>query len=98
MVAAKIVFCREVNNNRMQEIDGKGDQAHTNTAVYVSPATKYIQFKEHYSKYLSKWYLNTHQSNNKKGQQAHITDSLTLQLDQLLKYHCYRPGQDAHAE
>ena len=83
MVAAQIVFSREVDNNRMQEIDDKREQAHTNTAIYISPATKYTRFKEHYSKYLGEWYLNTHLTRNKKGQQAYITDSLTLQLDQL---------------
>ena len=83
MVAAQKAFCCQVNNNRMQEIDDKWEQAHTNTAIYVSPTTKYTRFKEHYSKYLGEWYLNTHQTSNKKRQQVHITDSLTLQIDQL---------------
>ena len=83
MVATQITFCREVNNDQMQEIKDKWEQTHTNTAIYISPATKYTRFKEHCGKYLSEWYLNTHHTNNKKGQQAHITDSLTLQLDQL---------------
>ena len=47
MVAAQIVFCYEVDNNRMQEIDDKWEQAHTNTAIYVSPTTKYTRFKEY---------------------------------------------------
>ena len=83
MIVAQIVFCREDDNNWMQEIDDKWEQAHTNTAIYISPTTKYIRFKEHYSKYLNKWYLNTHQTSNKKGQQIHITDSLILQIDRL---------------
>ena len=83
MVAAQIAFRREVNNNRMQEIDDKWEQAHTKTSIYVSPMTKYTRFKEHYSKNLGKWYLNTHQTSNKKGQHAHITDILTIQIDQL---------------
>ena len=52
------------------------------TAIYVSHRTKYTWFKEHYSIHLGEWYLNTHQTSNKKGQQAHFTDSLTLQIDQ----------------
>ena len=84
MVAAQIALWHDVNNNWMQEIDDKWEHTHTKTAMYVSPATKCIRFKEHCSEYFSEWYLNTHQYNNRKGQQAHISDSLsTLQLDQL---------------